>query len=153
MTKNGILLSILAVILAVCYVSFFTDWFRPDTIQIIPVLRPSRAMTNPKTTEQEQVYPVAFNLDAKYQLTSVKVVSAADMATNKYPVPLWYMISDSNSMPVKSIVYGYPIKGMKPAVARARPEQLVPDVEYVLLLEAGKTRAQTNFHTARVAQK
>jgi hypothetical protein len=41
---------------------------------------------------------------------------------------------------------------MKPAVARMRPEPLLPDVEYILMLEAGKIRAQTNFHTAAAAE-
>ena len=152
MTKNGIVLSIIAVILGTCYVCFFTDWFRKETIQIIPTIRPSRPASNPRNPDQEPVYPVSFALDGKYKLTSVKVVAAADMATNNYPAPLWHLISDSNSIPTKSIVYGYPIKGMKPAVPRARPEPLAPQVDYVLLLEAGNVKARTNFHTARVPQ-
>jgi hypothetical protein len=52
-------------------------------------------------------------------------------------------------VPVKSIVYGYNVKGMKPAVARMQPEPLVPDVDYVLQIEAGAIKAQTNFHTAK----
>src|SRR6186713_1614990 len=105
MTRNGIFLSIIAVILAACYLCFFTDWFKKESIQIIPQIRPNRALANPKNPDQDPVYPV----------------------------PMWHLISDSNSIPVKSIVYGYPIKGMKPAVARSRPEPLAPDVEYVLL--------------------
>lgn len=151
MTKNGIVLSILAVILGTCYVCFFTDWFQKETIQIIPTIRPSRPVANPRNPDLEPVYPVSFSFNGKYKLTSVKVVSAFDMATNNYPVPLWHLVSDSNSVPTKSIVYGYPIKGMKPAVPRARPEPLAPDVEYVLLLEAGHIKARTNFHTARVS--
>lgn len=152
MTKNGIVLSIFAVILGTCYVCFFTNWFRKETIQIIPTIRPVRPTAAPVNPDQEAVYPVSFTLDSKYNLTAVKVVSAADMATNNYPAPLWHLVSDSNSIPTKSIVYGYPIKGMKAAVPRARPEPLSPDVEYVLLLEAGKVKARTNFHTARISQ-
>jgi hypothetical protein len=149
MTRNGIFLSIIAVILAACYLCFFTDWFKKESIQIIPQIRPIRQVGNPKNPDQDPVYPVSFTFDGKYRLTSVKVVSASDMGTNNYPVPLWHLISDSNSIPVKSIIYGYPIKGMKAAVARSRPEPLAPDVEYILLLEAGKIKARTNFHTAR----
>ncbi len=152
MTKNGIVLSIIAVILGTCYVCFFTDWFRKDTIQIIPTIRPGRPAANPSNPDQEAVYPISFTLDGKYKLTSVKVVSASDLATNNYPAPLWHLVSDSNSIPTKSIVYGYPIKGMKAAVPRARPEPLAADIEYILLLEAGQVKARTNFHTARVAQ-
>ena len=148
MTKNGIVLTVIAVLLAAVYVYAFTDWFRKETIQIIPTIRPGRAVSMSSDPSQPQVYPVSFALDGKYKLTSIKVVAADDLATNKYPTPLWHLISDSNSLPVKAIMYGQPPKGMKPAVARTRPEPLLPDVDYVLLLEAGSTKAQTNFHTA-----
>jgi hypothetical protein len=148
MSKNGIALSVVAVILAAVYVYFFTDVFSKKTILIMCTTRPGR-FSNTRDPNQEPVYQVSFGFDGKYQLTSVKVVAADDLATNKYPVPLWHLITDSNSVPVKSIDYGHPVKGMKSAVARAQPDPLQADIEYVLLLEAGKTRAQTNFHTAR----
>jgi hypothetical protein len=149
MTKNGIVLSVIAVVLAAVYVYKFTFWFRTETIQIIPTIRPGRAAAVPKGSDVPPVYPVSFAFDGKYKLTSVRVVAVEDLATNKYPTPLWHLISDSNSVPTKSIVYGFPIKGMKPAVPRTRPEPLQPDVDYVLLLEAGGTKARTNFHTAK----
>lgn len=149
MTKNGIVLSVIAVILGAVYLYRFTDWFVTERIQIIPTIRPGRVAAVPRGSDQVPVYPVSFAFDGKYKFTSVKVVAAEDLATNKFPSPLWHLISDSNSAPVKNIDYGLPIKGMKPAVPRTRPEPLQPDIKYVLLLEAGKTRAQTNFHTAR----
>ena len=152
MTKNGIVLSVLAVFLAAIYVYAFTDWFRLETIQIIPTIRPGRVSATANAPDQAPVYPVSFAFSGKYKLTSVKVVAADDLATNKHPAPLWHMISDSNSVPTKSIVYGYPVKGMKPAVARVRPEPLSADVDYVLQIEAGNIKAQTNFHTAKAAE-
>src|SRR5216117_3904938 len=152
MTKNGILLSIIAVLLAAVYVYSFTDWLRKETIQIIPTIRPGRVSGIPRDSDQTPVYPVSFSFDGKYKLTAVKVVAASDLATNKYPTPLWYLISDSNSVPTKALMYGQAPKGMKPAVPRTRPEPLLPDVEYVLMIEAGKTRAQTNFHTAQATE-
>jgi len=149
MTKNGIFLSVVAVLLAAVYVYFFTDWFHKRTIQIIPTIRPTQPSAIPRDPDQPPVYPVSFALDGKYELTSVKVVAAADMATNKYPTPLWHLKADSNSIPTRSIVYGLPIKGMKPTVARQRPEPLLPEVDYVLLVEAGNLKAQTNFHTTK----
>jgi hypothetical protein len=149
MTKNGIVLSVIAVLLAAIYVYAFTDWFRTETIQIIPTIRPGRVSSVPRNSDQAAVYPVSFAFSGKYRLTSVKVFAADDLATNKYPSALWHLVSDSNSVPVKSIVYGYPVKGMKPAVARMQPEPLQPDVDYVLQLEAGSIKAQTNFHTAQ----
>jgi hypothetical protein len=147
MTKNGIVLSIIAVILAAVYVAYFTDWFRKDGIQIIPTVRPGSVSAIPRDPDEAPVHRVSFALDGKYKLTTVKVLVTAELATNKYATPLWHLVSDSNSVPTKSIVYGYPIKGMKPSVPRARPEPLLANVEYTLVLEAGKTRSQTNFHT------
>jgi len=153
MTKNGIVLSAIALLLAVIYIYFFTDWFNKETIQIIPQIRPGQKQAAiPRGGDSSTVYPVSFSFDGKYKLTSVKVVSAEEFATNKYANPLWYMISDSNSLPTKNIVYGYPIKGMKPAIPRARPEPLQPDIAYVLLVEAGKINGRTNFHTREVVQ-
>lgn len=152
MTKNGIFLSVLAVVLATIYVYSFTGWLRSETIQIIPKMRPGRVSAVPKDSDQTPVYPVSFAFSGKYQFTSIKVVASEDLSTNKHPTALWHLISDSNSVPTKSIVYGYPIKGMKPAVARMRPEPLLPDVDYILMLEAGKIRAQTNFHTTAATE-
>jgi hypothetical protein len=152
MTKNGIVLSVIAVLLAAVYIYAFTDWFRSETIQIIPTIRPGRVAAVPRDPDQAPVYPVSFAFSGKYKLTCVKVVAADDLATNKHPTPLWHVVSDSNSVPTKSIVYGYPVKGMKPAVARMQPEPLQPDVEYVLMVEAGGIKAQTNFHTAKAAE-
>jgi len=152
MSKNGIVLSVIFVILAVTYVCFFTDWFTKESIQIIPQIRPGRASNIPRPPGTPAVSPVSFFFDNKYRLTSIKVVAAEDDATNKYSNPLWHLVSDSNSIPTKSIVYGFPIKGMKPAVPRARPEPLQPGVPYLMLVEAGKIHAQTNFHTLEAIQ-
>ena len=147
MTKNGILLSIIAVILAAVYAVYFTDWFKKDGIQIIPTVRPGSKSEIPRDPDEVPVHRVSFALDGKYKLTCVKVHVASELATNKYATPLWHLISDSNSVPTKSITYGLDVKGMKPAVPRARPEPLLANVEYTLVLEAGNVRAQTNFHT------
>jgi hypothetical protein len=149
MTKNGIVLTVIAVLLAAVYVYSFTDWFRKETIQIIPTIRPGRALAMSNDPKQPPVYPVSFALDGKYRLTSIKVVAADDLATNKYPVPLWHLISDSNSVPTKAIMYGQAPRGMKPSIPRTRPEPLLPEIDYVLLLVAGSTRAQTNVPTAQ----
>lgn len=150
MTKNGITLTVVAVVLAAIYIYAFTDLFHKDTIQIIATVRPGRAAAAPKNSDAPRVYPVSFTFNGKYDLTSVKVVAAQDLATNKHPLALWHLISESNSVPTKGFVYGYPIKGMKAAVARMRPEPLLPEVEYVLMLEAGKVHSQTNFRTVAV---
>jgi len=150
MTRNSYVLLALAALLGAAYVYFFTDLFTRESIQIIPQIRPGRASNPKRSGDAPIVYPVSFSFDGKYKLTSVKVVSADDMKTNKYANPVWYLVSESNSAPVKAIVYGYPIKGMKPAVPQMRPEPLQPNVPYVLFIEAGKIKGQTNFFTKEV---
>ena len=153
MSKKGIVLSFVAVLLAAAYVHYFTDWFHKDYIQIIPQIRPIRTARPVKRSPLDtQVYPVSFSLNPKCRLTSVKVVNADDLRTNKYASPLWHLISDSNSVPTPAIVYGQLIRGMKPAVPRARPETLQPDVVYTLVIDAVGIQGRTNFHTREIVQ-
>jgi hypothetical protein len=152
MTKNGIFLTVVLLILAISYVCFFTDWFSKESIQIIPQIRPGRASAIPRTSGTPLVSPVSFAFDGKYRFTEVKVVSADDYATNKYANPLWHLISDSNSVPTKAFLYGGLIKGMKPATPRAHPEPLQPGIPYIMMVAAGKIHAQTNFHTVEARQ-
>ena len=146
MTKKGLILSILAAFMAATYVTFFTDWFEAKSIQIIASLRGKR----PSTVERwdtTQVKLVPFKLDSKYKLTSLKVVMAEDWATNQYPVPLWEMVAEDGSEPVDTIIYGQKVKGMKPKLSDQFPEPLEADIHYLLLLEAGRIKGQTNFFT------
>ncbi len=150
MTKNTIFLCVVAVILAALYAVYFTDWFRKETIQIIPTIRQGRPSNIPRDPGTAAVCPVTFAFDGKYRLTSVKVIVAEDLKTNKYPTPVWDMVSvsDKGSAPQKFVLYGQPIRDMKPAVPRARPQPLQPDVVYVLMIEAYKNiKGQTNFVT------
>lgn len=144
MKRNIIALCILAVFVG-AYL-YTNNFFRLEPIQITPSIRPGR----PSRVNQE-VYPVAFLLDNRYRLKSVKVVAKADAETNKYPRPLWHMISDSGSRTVKMIVYGMPIPGMKPSVPKARPEPLQPNVPYRLIVEDidGRT-GYVDFKTVEV---
>src|SRR3954469_18502841 len=138
MTRNSYVLIALAALLGAAYAYFFTDWFTHETIQIIPQIRPGRASNAKRSGDTPPVYPVSFSFDGKYKLTSVKVVSADDMKTNKYANPVWPLVSESNPAPVKAILYGSPIKGLKPSVPQMSPEPLQPDVPCVLFIEAGK---------------
>ncbi len=152
MSTKGIFLSIVAGLLGIAYLIWFTDLFNKQSIQIIRQIRPAKESKIPRDPTTAPVYPVSFTFDGKYQFTRVKVVAADDLATNKYPHPLWHLISDSNSTPTKSIIYGENVPGMKPAVPRMQPEPLEPDKPYVLLVEAGKIKSQTNFSTRAVAR-
>ena len=147
MSKSLIVLGSLLVVLLGVYVIFFTDWFDKRSIQIIATIRPTRPSSIQRGVDTPPVYPVSFSFDGNYRFTEVKVVRADEYATNKFAPPLWDMISVSNSVPTKTFFYGYPIKGMKPSVPRARPEPLDPNVEYLLLLQTADLKGMTNFHT------
>jgi hypothetical protein len=147
MTRNGVALSVLAVVLGVIYVIFFTDLFTKKSILIIPLVRPGRESAIPRSSDSPPVYPVVFKLNGRYNLTSVKVVNAAEFATNKYATPLWHMVTDSNSARQDWFMYGLKIPGMKPAIPKARPQPLDANISYLLLVEAGKLKGRTNFMT------
>jgi hypothetical protein len=98
MSKSGIYLTFILAILGAAYVGLFTDWFRSQSIQIIPTIRPDRPSRIARGDET-QVYPVAFKFGKPYKLSEVKVVVAAELATNKYAAPLWHMVSDDPSRP------------------------------------------------------
>jgi hypothetical protein len=146
MTPKANFLLACAAVLGIIYVVFLTDLFRKETIQIIPQVRPGRASAIPRSPDSAPVYPVSFRLNKRHRFKSIKVVKAAEYATNKYTAPLWHMVSDSNSAPQNTIVYGIPkIPGMRPAVARSKPQPLEAGVEYTLLIETPKLKARTNF--------
>jgi hypothetical protein len=140
MTKKNIGLILLLIVLGTIYVFKFTDAFHEPTIQIVSQFRAKvgrgrRAMEN----------VVTFSLNNKYPLTSLKVIEERDFQTNKYPHALWHLVSESNSVPTKSIIYGMKVDGMKSEIANLKPEPLKPKVSYILLLEAGKIKGQTTF--------
>ena len=146
MTPKAKLLLACAVVLGILYVIFFTDLFRKKSMQILVKMTPGRASAIPRPRDSAPVYPVSFKLNQAYRLTSVKVVNTAEYATNRHTLPLWHVVSDSNSAPQHVIVYGAPrIPGMRSSVARAKPQPLEAGVQYTLLVEAGKLKGQTNF--------
>jgi len=149
MTKQSIVLITVAVLLGAAYVAFFTDWFRKPRIQILAQIRPPRSSRSSSSPIDTAVYPVSFAFDKKYQFTEIKVVAVEDEKTNKFPHAVWHMISDSNSVPIKALQYGAPLTGMKPKVPKAPPEALLPDVPYILYVQAtdkaeGKAKFQTH---------
>lgn len=145
MTKRSLILIGVAVLLGIVYLVAFSDLFSTPKIEIIAQ---TRGMRGVRTAPGEiPVDPVTFAFDKKYTFTSIRVVAVEDEQKNKYPHELWHLISDSNSVPTKVLVYGVPPKGMKPKVPRARPEPLEPDVAYHIYVEAGKAKGVKKFAT------
>jgi hypothetical protein len=148
MTRKQWILIALAVLLGGVSLYLNKDWFAKDDIQIYHRSRPARMSMfrrSKRPEPQQAVNPVFFSFDRQLKLTSLKVIPVREIETNKYPQPIWYMVSDSNSVPVKELVYGMYIRGMRPSVKGATPDPLQPGVKYRLLIEAGPLKAQHDF--------
>jgi hypothetical protein len=120
-----------AVILAGAYAYWFTDWFAKKEIQIKYRTRPGES--------------TMFYLEQECQLTSVKVISLADAATNKYPHELWHLVADGKPAPVTDFFYGAVVPGMKPKIAGIAPEPLQPGINYRIILESPKLKGEKDF--------
>ena len=137
----------LAVVLGGFSLYLNRDWFAGDDIQIQCRSRPARAGTfrRQRPAASPVTDPVFFLFEPKLKLTSLKVIPVHEIETNKYPHPIYYLVSDSNSVPISEWSYAWPIRGMRPAVKGARPGPLEPGVPYRLIIEAGKRKAERDF--------
>jgi hypothetical protein len=142
--KNWALLSTL-VVLAAAYVFYFTDWFVPKTIVIHHISRESRTFRRPSAAPLAPTIPVTFGLENNYRFTELKVVALEAWQTNQNTLPLWHLVSSSNSVPLKQFVYGRNIPGMKPAMLGTHAEELQPGVTYRLFVTAGSASGHHDF--------
>ena len=142
MTKKNAILIAAAVILAAVYVVYFTDWFKPKTVQIFHTVRTPHT----RKAKAKKVEPMLiFGINQKLKLTEIKVVPADEFKTNQFTLPLWHMVSDSNSIAVSSIIYGQPIRGLKPAIKGAVPQTLATNVTYHLIVTANEIKGEHDF--------
>ena len=147
MRKQSWLLAGAAVLLAGIYAWFFTDWLTPRRIHIYYVARPptrsvmgARVAAGNKNTDI-----VTFGMDSRYSLTEIKVVRLSEWQTNHFAEPLWHLVTDSNSAPVKMFPYGVALRGMRPAVAKKWPDPLEPNVVYRIFVSAGHLHGEHDF--------
>jgi hypothetical protein len=147
MTRKVWLLCAVALMLGGLSVYLNRDWFARDNIQIYHRSRPARAVfVRRKRIEADSaVNPIVFGFDRRLKLTCIKVIPMSDIQTNKYPHPIWHLVSESNSIPTKDFTYGAAIRGMHPAVKEATPDPLEPGVQYRLLVEAGAIKKEHDF--------
>src|SRR5579862_5756943 len=110
------------VLLLACglYARYFTTWFVHRQIAIHASFRPNRRGNGPDDTV------IFFTLNDDFRLTSLKVIPLEDDKFNPKGRPVWNLVSDSNSVPVRAFVYGQRIKGMKPALPDVKPDALEP---------------------------
>ena len=147
MTRKIWLLLGFAVLLGGLSLYLNKDWFAKDSIQISHRSRPMRTVfiRRKKGTDDSMVNPVIFIFDRRLKLTCVKVIPLSEFQTNKYPHPIWHLISESNSVPTKDFVYGTGILGMHTAVKGATPDPLEPGVTYRLIVETAAFKGTHDF--------
>ena len=146
MQNRSTALPLIAIFLAIVYVSFFTDWFRKKTIQIFVQHRPIPQKVDAKRgLEEAPVFPISFAFDGKYELTMIKVTKSADLKSEQFPTPVWHLIATTNSRPMKAIVYGVAPPGMHPPGEDALPQPLVAGADYTLVIQAGARTGTTTF--------
>jgi hypothetical protein len=140
MTKKNLLLILFAIALAVVYAVWFTDWFRPATVQIFHTSRDLH-----RDARRDGLPSLIFGVNHPLRFTELKVVPLAGFEANKDVLPLWHLVSDSNSVPVKAFSYGQFIRGMRPAIKGVRAEPLETNVTYRLIVTAGKIKGEHDF--------
>jgi hypothetical protein len=131
------------------------DWFAGDNIHISHRSLPSRGLfkrKRPTPADNSPSNPVTFGFDRKLKLTSVQVFVLSAIETNKYALPIWHLISESNSVAMRDLTYGVPIKGMHPKVPNATPDELQPGEKYRLMIETASLKAQHDFEAVAKSQ-
>ena len=143
MTKKNMLLIVTAVVLAAVYVVYFTDWFKPKTVQMFHTNR----NLHPRMVRggNGALPGLIFGINQPLRLTEIKVIPLAAFQTNENALPVWHMISDSNSVPVRQFHYGEFIRGMRSAVKGARPQVLETNITYHMVILAGRVKGENDF--------
>jgi hypothetical protein len=151
--KTVTLLCVLLALIGVA-VYLFRDSFREEPIQIAYSVRPApehrQAAANRRDNPiGKRGFVLSFALDQKVPLKAVQVFPLAEVLTNKYPHAIWELVSDSNSVPVKSFDYGLNIRGMRPKVKGAVADPLQPGESYRIVIRTEKQTAQRDFQLPR----
>jgi hypothetical protein len=141
MTKNNWLLTLLAIVLFMVYAVYFTDWFHPKTIQI----RSTYRNLHPRLTRDGVLPALIFGVDRQMQISELRVVPFDGFQTNKNILPLWHLVTDSNSIPVKTFYYGQYIRGMHPAFKGTHAESLETNVPYLIIVTSGRIKGELKF--------
>jgi hypothetical protein len=151
MNKKTAFQIVLLILLVGGGIYYLATSFKPAKIQMVYTLHERRVYRRVPLNNQPR-FDAAFGLDGAYKLTSLKVVVLGEWTTNKQAQPLWHLVSDSRSVPVRAIIYGQRIEGMRPALSGARAEMLVPNVYYRLFIEAGSREGECDFKLPALPQ-
>lgn len=150
MNKRNLILVAVLVVLSAAAVFLFKDSFKPEPIHIAYMVRPATMKRQPVTPDRfapsgRAGFDVIFSFNQEVSLTAVRVYPLAEAQTNRYPQPIWNMVSESNSPPLKSFVYGGKIRGLHTSVKGAVIEPLVPGESYRLEIETKDRQAERDF--------
>ncbi len=149
MTKKQWMLIALAVVLGGFSLYLNRDWFTKENIHIFHRSIPRTLFRrNRPTAANSDTDPIMFGFDTKRKLKMVKVIPLSDIATNKYPHPIWHLVSESNSVPTKEFAYGAPIPGMHSALKGVTADPLEPGMQYRLFIETDGRKAEHDFTAA-----
>ena len=138
--KNIVLLSFVAVLGAV-YAVYFSGGFAPKTFKVSHTFRNLR----PFADRPGILSSLIFVANRELKLTELKVVPLAEWQTNKDAHPLWHLVTESNSLPVKRFFYGQPIPGLHPFLKGVRAEIPPTNVVCRLFITAGAFKAEHDF--------
>ena len=146
MTRKSWMLLGFAIVLGGIYLYSFTDFVHPPRIQIIKSDRVLR-----QVRPGQAVYPVAFALDGKYRLTTVRVFAANEYAVMRNRAhPLWALKAKKDGPPVKGFIYGSPVPGMQPATTNRWARGLEPGTTYHLTVQAGRALGELDFQASAI---
>jgi hypothetical protein len=143
MSRKNIFLLLFAAALAVVYAVWFSDWFAPRAFTVFHTFRAARM--RPGLARRVPEPSLTFVASRWLKITEIRVVPLAVWTTNKSALPLWHLVSESNSIPLKNFVYGQPIPGLHPALKGTRAEFPQTNVTYRLIVTAGKDTAEHDF--------
>ena len=129
------------------------DWFRSDNIRISYRFRPARfVFFGRKPPGDFARNLLIFMIDRKLKFTDVRVTPLDILRTNKYAQPVWHLVSESNSVPIKYFAYGMDIKGMHPDIKGAVADPLVMGIPYRMELDLGKKKIDYDFTPGQTPQ-
>lgn len=148
-TSKKIWIALGAIAVVGLYIYIYGDWFKSGQVQIFHRMAMGRPVRKPWRSKvavpAAPPLTVAFGFDQKLQLTDVKVVSVAALATNENALPVWHLVSESNSVPVKGLLYGENIRGMVSAVKGTYAQPLVTNETYRLFIKSKGAEAKHDF--------
>jgi hypothetical protein len=142
MTKKNWLLVIFLIALAAVYVIWFTDWFKPKTFHVSHTIRQMHFRRRGAINTEPALI---FGVEPPQEVTEIKIVSLADFEKDPETLPIWHLISDSNSPPTRDFVYGQRVRGLRPSIAGAEAGELQTNMVYRIFIKAGRARGQQDF--------